>query len=122
VQRGLLISMLLRISSAPAMDGRSTSSCARGSISANSISRSDFRPLGFDAILQRVLLHFDVPTKRDILARLARALAPTASLPTGSAETVIGLSEAFVPHQEHPTLFVHRATQRQRPELMLVSN
>jgi hypothetical protein len=71
---------------------------------------------------QRVLLYFDVPTKRDILARLARALAPTASLPTGSAETVIGLSEAFVPHQEHPTLFVHRATQRQRPELMLVSN
>jgi hypothetical protein len=38
VQRGLLITMLLRISSAPAMDGRSTSSCARGSISANSIS------------------------------------------------------------------------------------
>jgi len=69
-----------------------------------------------------VLLYFDVPTKRDILARLARALAPTASLPTGSAETVIGLSEAFVPHQEHLTLFVHVATQRQRPELMLVSN
>jgi hypothetical protein len=69
---------------------------------------------------QRVLLYFDMPTQRDILARLARALAPTASLPTGSAETVIGLSEAFVPHQEHPTALCPRATQRQRPELMLV--
>jgi hypothetical protein len=40
----------------------------------------------------------------------------------GSAETVIGLSDAFVPHEEHPTLFVHKAAQRQRPELMLVAN
>jgi chemotaxis protein methyltransferase CheR len=26
------------------------------------------------------------------------------------------------PHKEHPTLFVHKAAQRQRPELMLVAN
>jgi chemotaxis protein methyltransferase CheR len=85
---------------------------------------SDFRPLGtFDAIFCRnVLLYFGVPTKRDILARLARALAPDGFLLMGSAETVLGLSEAFVPHHEHPTLFANRPTQRQRPKLMLVAN
>lgn len=69
-----------------------------------------------------MLLYFDVATKRDILARLARGLASDGFLLMGSAETVIGLSQAFIPHEEHPTLFVHKATQRQRPELMLVAN
>ena len=59
---------------------------------------------------------------RDILARLARTLAPDGFLLMGSAETVIGLSDAFAPHHEHPTLFVHKATRRQRPELMLIAN
>ena len=78
---------------------------------------------GFDAIFCRnVLLYFDVPTRRDILARISRSLAPDGYLLMGSAETVIGLSETFVPHKEHPTLFVHKAAQRQRPELMLVVN
>ena len=62
---------------------------------------------GFDAIFCRnVLLYFDVPTRRDILARISRSLAPDGYLLMGSAETVIGLSETFVPHKEHPTLFV----------------
>ena len=78
---------------------------------------------GFDAIFCRnVLLYFDVPTRRDILARISRSLAPDGYLLMGLAETVIGLSQTFVPHKEHPTLFVHKAAQRQRPELMLVAN
>ncbi|MEA2759803.1 MAG: chemotaxis protein methyltransferase CheR [Methylobacteriaceae bacterium] len=124
VQRGLPITMLLRYFQR-AGDRWQINEFLRSRINFREFNlMSDFRPLGaFDVIFCRnVLLYFDVPTKRDILARLSRALAPDGFLLMGSAETVIGLSDAFVPHQEHPTLFVHKATQRQRPELMLVAN
>jgi chemotaxis protein methyltransferase CheR len=124
VQRGLPITMLLRYFQR-AGDRWQINEFLRSRINFREFNlMSDFRPLGtFDAILCRnVLLYLDVATKRDILARLARALAPDGFLLMGSAETVIGLSQAFIPHQEHPTLFVHKATQRHRPELMLVAN
>ena len=124
VQRGLPITMLLRYFQRVG-DRWQINEFLRSRINFREFNlMSDFRSLGtFDAIFCRnVLLYFDVATKRDILARLARALAPDGFLLMGSAETVIGLSQAFIPHQEHPTLFVHKATQRQRPELMLVAN
>ena len=124
VQRGLPINMLLRYFQRSG-DRWQINEFLRSRVSFREFNLlSDYRPLGaFDAIFCRnVLLYFDVATKRDILARLPRALAADGFLLMGSAETVIGLSDTFIPHEEHPTLFVHRAAHRQRPELMLVAN
>jgi chemotaxis protein methyltransferase CheR len=124
VQRGLPITLLLRYFQR-AGDRWQVNEFLRSRVTFREFNLlSDFRPLGtFDAIFCRnVLLYFDVPTKRDILARLSKALAPDGFMLMGSAETVIGLSDAFAPHREHPTLFVQKAGQRTRPELMLVAN
>jgi chemotaxis protein methyltransferase CheR len=124
VQRGLPITLLLRYFQR-AGDRWQVNEFLRSRVTFREFNlMSDFRPLGtFDAIFCRnVLLYFDVQTKRDILARLSKTLAPDGFLLMGSAETVIGLSDAFVPHEEHPTLFMHKPAQRQRPELMLVAN
>ena len=52
----------------------------------------------FDVIFCRnVLLYFDAPTKRDVLARMARQLAPDGFLVLGAAETVVGLTTDFAP-------------------------
>jgi chemotaxis protein methyltransferase CheR len=77
----------------------------------------DFRPLnllqdfsrlgGFDVIFCRnVLIYFDQPTKADVLRRLAGALNPGGAVLLGAAETVIGLSDALVPHPEHRGVYV----------------
>ena len=124
VQRGLPITMLLRYFQR-AGDRWQINEFLRSRINFREFNLlSEYRSLGtFDVIFCRnVLLYFDVLTKRDILARLSRVLASEGFLVMGSAETVVGLSETFAPHQEHPTLFVHKASQRQRPELMLVAN
>jgi chemotaxis protein methyltransferase CheR len=57
-----------------------------------------FGSLGtFDLVLCRnVLIYFDVPTKQDVLDRLAATLAPDGYLLLGAAETVTGLTERLV--------------------------
>lgn len=54
-----------------------------------------FRSLGqFDVILCRnVLIYFDTPTKKDVLDRLAAALAPGGYLFLGATESAYGLSD-----------------------------
>ena len=124
VQRGLPITLLLRYFQR-AGDRWQINEFLRSRIHFREFNLlSDYRALGtFDAIFCRnVLIYFDVQSKRDILARLSRTLAPDGFLLMGSAETVIGLSDTFVPHKEHPTLFVQKAAQRPRPELMLVAS
>jgi chemotaxis protein methyltransferase CheR len=123
VQRGLPITMLLRYFQRIG-ERWQISEFLRSRVQFSEFNLlSDYHALGrFDAIFCRnVLLYFDVPTKRDILNRLSQTLAPHGFMLMGSAETVIGLSDKFVPHPEHPTLFVHRTGQRQRPELTLVA-
>jgi chemotaxis protein methyltransferase CheR len=84
---------------------------------------SDYRELGrFDVIFCRnVLIYFDVPTKRDVLNRLAQILLPDGYLVLGSAETVVGLTDALVPHEEYRSINVLRGGARASPPLMLAS-
>ena len=80
---------------------------------------SDYGELGrFDVIFCRnVLIYFDVPTKQSVLEKMARVLAPDGYLFMGAAETVVGLTDAFVPHEEHRSINVPRgaSTPRARP-------
>lgn len=50
----------------------------------------------FDVIfLRNVLIYFDLPTKRDILARLRQRLRPGGYLILGAAETTVGIDPAW---------------------------
>lgn len=52
----------------------------------------------FDIVFCRnVLIYFDQQTKIDILGRIAKQMAPDGFLVLGAAETVIGLTDSFVP-------------------------
>ena len=52
----------------------------------------------FDVVFCRnVLIYFDRETKEDILARIAKQMAPDGFLVLGAAETVIGITDQFVP-------------------------
>jgi chemotaxis protein methyltransferase CheR len=85
---------------------------------------SDYGELGrFDVIFCRnVLIYFDVPTKQNVLNRMARIVAPDGYLLLGAAETVIGLTDAFVPHEEYRSINVLRGTAHAaRAPLMLAT-
>jgi chemotaxis protein methyltransferase CheR len=86
---------------------------------------SDYALLGrFDVIFCRnVLIYFDVPTKKDVLDRMAKILAPDGFFIMGAAETVIGLTDALVPHPEHRSISVLRPeAPPARPALALVAS
>ena len=59
----------------------------------------DLRPLGsFDVVFCRnVLIYFDPPTKTRVLEAIARQLVPDGLLYLGGAETVLGITDRFVP-------------------------
>jgi chemotaxis protein methyltransferase CheR len=76
----------------------------------------DFSQLGsFDIIFCRnVLIYFDAPTKSDVLKRMAALLPDDGTLLLGAAETVIGISDALMPHPDQRGLYVPtRAAARQ---------
>jgi chemotaxis protein methyltransferase CheR len=78
----------------------------------------DFSQLGsFDIIFCRnVLIYFDGPTKGDVLKRMAALLPDDGTLLLGAAETVIGITDALIPHPEHRGLYVpNRAAAAQTP-------
>ncbi|BBF91665.1 CheR family methyltransferase [Blastochloris tepida] len=60
---------------------------------------NDFSSLGtFDIVFCRnVLIYFDQDTKIDVLKRIAKITVPEGFLVLGAAETVVGLTDAFVP-------------------------
>lgn len=66
-----------------------------------------FAPLGkFDVIYMRnVLIYFDRETKKSILERAAKLLAPDGFLVLGAAETVIGITDSFKPLKTHRGLY-----------------
>ncbi len=85
----------------------------------------DYAELGrFDVIFCRnVLIYFDVRTKQNVLEKMARVIASDGFLVMGAAETVIGLTDAFAPHEEHRSINVPRPTPAlARRPLRLVAN
>jgi chemotaxis protein methyltransferase CheR len=75
---------------------------------------NDFSPLGrFDLVFCRnVLIYFDQACKIRVLERVAQQMADDGFLVLGAAETVVGLTEAFKPMQEHRGLCVPNAEWR----------
>jgi chemotaxis protein methyltransferase CheR len=71
----------------------------------------DLSPLGvFDVVFCRnVLIYFDNSTKTTVLERLATALARDGFLLLGAAETVVGLTGAFMPHPDKRGLYLPTA-------------
>jgi chemotaxis protein methyltransferase CheR len=67
----------------------------------------DFSQLGtFDVIFCRnVLIYFDQDTKINIFNRLAKATEADGFLVLGAAETVVGLTDAFMPYPERRGLY-----------------
>lgn len=54
----------------------------------------------FDIIFCRnVLIYFDEPTKRNVLERLSQLLPDDGYLLLGAAESVVGITNSFVPHE-----------------------
>jgi chemotaxis protein methyltransferase CheR len=84
---------------------------------------SDYGELGrFDVIFCRnVLIYFDVPNKQDVLNRMARVLQPDGYLFLGTAETVVGLTEALTPHEEYRSINVPRSARALRAPLKLAA-
>jgi chemotaxis protein methyltransferase CheR len=84
---------------------------------------SNYGELGrFDVIFCRnVLIYFDVPTRQNVLNRMAQTLLPDGNLVLGATETVVGLTDAFVPHEEHRSINVLRSALAQRVPLKLVT-
>lgn len=66
----------------------------------------------FDIILCRnVLMYLAHGCKQDILARIHRQLSPDGRLILGAAETVLGVSEAFVPDWQNRGLYLPAGLQ-----------
>jgi chemotaxis protein methyltransferase CheR len=68
----------------------------------------DFSSLGtFDIVFCRnVLIYFDQTTKVAILERIAKRLEPDGYLTLGAAETVVGLTDAFKPHNSRRGVYL----------------
>jgi Methylase of chemotaxis methyl-accepting proteins len=107
VQRGLPIQLLLKHFTQVG-DQWQISSKMRAKVDFQQLNLiKDFRHFGtFDIIYCRnVLIYFDTPTKGDVLKRLSNVMAPDGSLILGAAETVLGLTDAFLPDATHRGLY-----------------
>jgi len=108
VQRGLPIQMLMKYFT-QVEEKWQISEQIRNAIQYKPLNLLDsFASLGkFDLLFCRnVLIYFDEPTKADILQRLAAQLEPDGFFFLGGAETVLGITDAFVPMPNVRGLYV----------------
>ena len=108
VQRGLPIQMLMKYFT-QIEEKWQISEQIRKAVQYKPLNLLDsFISLGkFDLIFCRnVLIYFDEATKADILQRLAAQLEPDGYLFLGGAETVLGITDAFVPMPNVRGLYV----------------
>ena len=96
VQRGLPVAMLLRHFRQRGDDWQISEEMRRAVTFREANLLDGFAGTGpWDLVFCRnVLIYFDVPTKRDVLERLSRVVAPDGYLFLGAAETAVGLTEA----------------------------
>ncbi len=99
IQRGLPMQMLVRYFRKDAAGWRAVEAL-RGMVQFREWNLlSDLRPLGqFDIVFCRnVLIYFDQPTKARVLEAIARQMPADGLLYLGGSETVLGITDRFVP-------------------------
>jgi len=99
VQRGLPVTMLVKYFKKDGSNWRIADSIRTMASFREWNLLGDLRQLGtFDLVFCRnVLIYFDPPTKARALEAIARQMAPDGLLYLGGAETVLGVTERFVP-------------------------
>ena len=119
VQRGLPIQLLVKYFSKSG-DAWEIAPELRGMVQFRTLNLlNDFSPLGqFDVVFCRnVLIYFDQPTKVGVLERIARQMPRDGYLMLGAAETVVGLTDCFVPLPEKRGLYMAADPARRSPAL-----
>jgi len=101
VQRGLPVTMLLKYFRKDGANWRIADAIRAMATFREWNLLGDLRPLGvFDLVFCRnVLIYFDPPTKARALEAIAKQMAPDGLLFLGGAETVLGVTDKFVPLQ-----------------------
>jgi len=117
VQRGLPIRLLLKHFTQEGLRWRVNPALGRDIRFQPLNLMQPFRSLGrFDVVFCRnVLIYFGEATKRDILARIAAAMAPDGYLLLGGAETALGLSSEFSTHRQERSLYVRSDSPEAHP-------
>jgi chemotaxis protein methyltransferase CheR len=104
VQRGLPVQLLVKHFT-PVPDGFEIKEELRRRITFQEINLLHPFPASwqFDIIFCRnVLIYFDVPTKKDVLERMARLLTRGGSLFLGGTESTLGVTDSLVRVPSHP--------------------
>jgi chemotaxis protein methyltransferase CheR len=101
VQRGLPVTMLVKYFKKDGSNWRIADQIRSMASFREYNLLGDLRPLGtFDLVFCRnVLIYFDPPTKARVLEAIAKQMAPDGMLYLGGAETVLGVTDRFVPMQ-----------------------
>ncbi len=105
VQRGLPVTMLMKYFT-PVQEGFELKPEIRNRVSYQEINLLDPYPAywQFDIIFCRnVLIYFDVPTKRDVIDRMARSLVRGGCLFLGGTESTLGITDSVVRVPNHPS-------------------
>jgi len=105
VQRGLPVTLLMKYF-APVAEGFEIKAEIRSRVQYQEINLLDPYPAywQFDIIFCRnVLIYFDVPTKKDVIDRMARTLVRGGSMFLGGTESTLGITDSVQRVPNHPS-------------------
>ncbi len=105
VQRGLPVTLLMKYFT-PVADGFELKPEIRSRVTYQGINLLEPYPAywQFDIIFCRnVLIYFDVPTKKDVIDRMARTMVRGGSLFLGGTESTLGITDSVVRVPNHPS-------------------